>query len=110
MFVNYIEIKNKRLEHSNIKNIIINKSYIFKKEFTKYILREKPQFPQKESTIIKINKTLLSIYFNNIFSFFNENRNNFELILDKNRKEFINNIKSFLDSKKMFYLIYGSTV
>ncbi len=50
----------------------------------------------------------MSIYFNNIFSFFDKNENNFDLILDQNGVEFINHINSFLYSKKMFYLIYGS--
>ena len=116
IFVNNEEIKNNAKELHKVPDIKTIKVITIKKlefsqrineeEFKKYIMRQKTEFPLKES-IIKINKNSLSLYFDDICFSSEKSDENIDLVLDKNRIEFINNINEFLVSEKEFYLVLG---
>ena len=117
IFVNDLEIKNdeeesnKDIDIETIKSINIKKmkysQKINEEEFKKYIIRPKIELPLKES-IIKVNKKCLSLYFDDICFTSDKNEDSIDLILDKNRIEFINNLNEFLISSNAFYLILGN--
>ena len=117
ILVNDVQINNDEEESNQDINIETIKSINIKKlkysqkineeEFKKYIIRPKTELPLKES-VIKINKKSLSLYFEDICFSSDKNDENIDLILDKNRIEFINNINEFLISGNVFYLILGN--
>ena len=117
IFVNNVEIKNKKKGMNNIPNFETIKAITIKRlkysqkinedEFKKYIIRKMPELPLKES-IIKINKKSLSLFFDDICFSSDKDDENIDLVLDKNRIEFINNINEFLVSEKVFYLVLGN--
>ena len=117
IFINNEEIKideeesNKDTDIETIKSITIKKfkysQKINEEEFKKYIIRPKIELPLKES-IIKVNKKCLSLYFDDICFTSDKNEDSIDLILDKNRIEFINNLNEFLISSNAFYLILGN--
>ena len=107
--VNDEKVKNNSLDIEKIKTINIQKieHTIGAEEFGKNILIEKKELPSKE-TIIKINKNLLSLYFNDICISSDKDDNDVDLIIDENRIEFIKKINEFLDSDDLFYQVLGA--
>jgi len=107
--VNDEKVKNNSLDIVKIKTINIQKieHTIGAEEFGKNILIEKKELPSKE-TIIKINKNLLSLYFNDICISSDKDDNDVDLIIDENRIELIKKINEFLDSDDLFYQVLGA--
>ena len=107
--VNGITIKDKKLDHETIKNINIKKikPEINEIEFAKYIIREKHNLSLIE-TVINIDKKFLSLYYEEICFDSDKNESKVDLVLEKNRIEFINKINDFLVSNDIFYLILGT--
>ena len=103
------EIKNKQMNYEIIKNISITKlrPKIELDDFGKYIKRTKTQLPLKEE-IIQIEKNFLSFYFDDICISPDKKKNSVDFILENNRIEFINKINNFLNSKDIFYLVFGT--
>ena len=94
----------------NEKNIIIEAKYIDDnienyENFKDFVLREKIDISSNK--IITIEKNKLSLYFNE-FSLANDSENDFRLLIDENRLNFIENIDKFLESKNLFYFIMGT--
>ena len=92
-------------------NIVIEAKYIENnlnefENFKDFILREKSNLLQENIFVVKKKK--LSLYFNDITLTNNPKKENFELLIDKNRLIFIENINNFIKSKNMFYFILGT--
>jgi hypothetical protein len=72
----------------------------------KYITREY-DFKFKDNNVMEMDKSILSLYFNNIIKDTKTN-NKFKIIINENRIKLIEKINHFLFSDDIFYIIMGT--
>ena len=107
----YNQILDENKDYKAIKSvrIIIKKLYNIDNQIFQDTIVDYNNLPEVEtSDIIRINPLLLSYNFYHIFPDNIGNENKFTLIINKERKQFLEKINNFVNSNKKFLWIVGS--